>query len=293
MTGTIGGSITAIITPFKNGEVDYESLEKLIEFQIGNGSDGLVPCGTTGESATLTTKEHEEVIDFTVKKVNGRIPVIAGTGSNSTMEAVDLARSAKASGADAHLSITPYYNKPTQEGLYRHFAEIAAAVDLPMIMYNIPGRTGVNMLPETTARLSLIPRIIGIKEATNLQQAAEIVEYSKSGFIMLSGDDFLNLPMLSVGGKGTVSVTSNIAPRLSSDLVKSFFAGDLEKARAINFSLMPIHRAMFLETSPIPVKTAAYLMGLIGAVEFRLPLCPLKNENLEKLSAALKAGGLV
>ncbi len=293
MINTIGGSITALITPFKNGEVDYESLEKFIEFQISNGSDGLVPCGTTGESATLTTKEHIDVIDFTVKKVKGRIPVIAGTGSNSTMEAIELARSAKSSGAEAHLSITPYYNKPTQEGLYRHFSQIAASVDLPMIMYNVPGRTGVNMLSETVAKLSKLPGIIGIKEASsNLQQAAEIMEYSKSGFILLSGDDFVNLPILSVGGSGAVSVTGNITPGLSSSLFKAYFAGDHEKAKKIHISLLPIHRAMFLETNPIPVKTAAHMMGLIGTLEFRLPLCPMKNENLEKLSAALKAGGL-
>jgi 4-hydroxy-tetrahydrodipicolinate synthase len=294
MQREVRGVITAMITPFKNGEVDYESLEKFIEFQVSSGVDGLVPCGTTGEAATLSFKEHIDVIAFTVKKVNGRIPVIAGTGSNSTKEAIELARGARSAGADAHLSVTPYYNKPTQEGLYLHFREIAEAVDLPMIMYNVPGRTGVNMLPETVSRLSQIPQIIGIKEASaNLQQDAEIMEYSKPGFLLLSGEDFVNLPVLSVGGAGTISVTSNIAPGLSGDMIRSFFKGDTLKAQKIHISLLPLHRAMFLETNPIPVKTAACMMGLIGSLEMRLPLCGMKKENLEKLSAALKAGGLI
>jgi 4-hydroxy-tetrahydrodipicolinate synthase len=294
MAGKIGGSITALITPFKNGEVDYESLEKLIEFQISGGTDGLVPCGTTGEASTLSMEEHQKVIDFTVKKVHGRVTVIAGTGSNSTAEAIELAASAKTSGADAHLSITPYYNKPTQEGLYQHFSRIASEVGLPMIMYNVPGRTSVNMLAETTGRLSKLPGIIGIKEASgSLQQAAEIMECSKSGFILLSGDDFVNLPILSVGGSGAISVTSNIVPELLKSLIESYFKGDLEKARKIHLSLMPLHRAMFLETNPVPVKTAAHMTGIIDALEFRLPLCPMKSENRDKLSAALIAGGLI
>ncbi len=290
----VKGSIVAIITPFKNGEVDYDSLEKLIEYHIKNGTSGIVPCGTTGESATLTHKEHVDVINFVVKKVKGRIRVIAGTGSNSTSEAVELAEGAKKAGADAHLSITPYYNKPTQEGLYQHFKAIADAVELPMILYNVPGRTGVNLLPETVGRLSQIKEIIGIKEATgSLQQAAEVMENVKSGFLLLSGDDFVNLPLLSIGSVGAISVTANIAPILLSNLFRSYESGDLEKAKNIHIGLMALHRAMFIETNPIPVKTAAYLMGLIGCLEFRLPLCPMKKENEDKLKNTLKTKGLL
>jgi 4-hydroxy-tetrahydrodipicolinate synthase len=290
----IKGSIVAIITPFKNNKVDYEALEKLIEFHIQNGTGGIVPCGTTGESATLTHLEHKEVIDFTIKKVKGRILVIAGTGSNSTQEAIELAESAKKSGADAHLSITPYYNKPTQEGLYLHFKAIAEAVNLPMVMYNVPGRTGVNMLPETAARLSQISNIAGIKEATgDLKQITEVMELSKSGFILLSGDDFTNLAQLAVGSTGAISVTANIAPKESASLYEAFAKGDLKGAQAIQFNLQGLHRAMFIETSPIPVKTAAHLMGLIPVLEFRLPLCPLKAENEQKLKDALKAKGFL
>jgi 4-hydroxy-tetrahydrodipicolinate synthase len=290
----IKGSLVALITPFKDGKVDYETLESLIEFHIQKGTDGLVPCGTTGESATLTHKEHEEVIDFVVKKVKGRIPVIAGTGSNSTKEAIELGLAAKKSGADAHLSIVPYYNKPTQEGLYQHFKAIAEAVDLPMILYNVPGRTGLNMTPETVGRLSRIKNIIGIKEATgDLKQATEIMENVSSGFLLFSGDDFVNLPLLSIGGVGAISVTANILPVELSSMFKYYEKGDIQKAREIHFSLYPFHRMMFIETNPIPVKTAAYYMGLIPNLEFRLPLCPLKKENEEKLKNFLKERNLL
>lgn len=288
------GSFVAIITPFKNGEVDYETLEGLLEFHISNGTDGIVPCGTTGESATLTHEEHIKVVDFVVKKVKGRVPVIAGTGSNSTREAIELGLEAKKSGADAHLSIVPYYNKPTQEGLYQHFKAIAEAVDLPMILYNVPGRTGTNMTPETVGRLAKIKNIVGIKEATgDLKQAIQIMENVPSGFILLSGDDFVNLPLLSIGGVGAISVTANILPKELSLLFKLFEEGKLEKAREVNLSLYPVHRMMFIETNPIPVKTAAYYMGLIPKLEFRLPLCPMKKDNEDKLKDLLKERGLL
>ncbi len=290
----ISGSIVAIITPFRNDSIDYEDLEKLIEFHIANGTSGIVPCGTTGESATLSHQEHKDLIEFVIKKVKGRVPVIAGTGSNSTREAVELAQSAKEDGADAHLSITPYYNKPTQEGLYRHFKTIADQVALPMILYNVPGRTGVDMAPETVAKLSEVPNIVGIKEATgSARQGAEILEQSKSGFLLISGDDFINLPLLSVGAVGAISVTANIAPRALSGLFQAYFSGDHEKARAIHSDTLALHRAMFIESSPIPVKTAAHMMGLIRGAEFRLPLCPLKKENEQKLRELLTKRGMI
>ncbi len=234
----IKGSLVALITPFKNGEVDYEALEGLIEFQISNGTNGLVPCGTTGESATLSHKEHANVVDFVVKKTKGRVPVIAGTGSNSTKEAIELGLEAKKSGTDAHLSIVPYYNKPTQEGLYQHFKKIAEEVDLPMILYNVPGRTSLNMSPETVGRLSKIKNIIGIKEATgDLRQCTEIMENVSSGFLLHYGDEFVNLPLLSIGGTGAISVTANIMPKEVSSLFNSYWAGDLEKAKSINLNL--------------------------------------------------------
>lgn len=290
----IKGSIVALITPFKNNRIDFENLEELIEFHIKNGTNGIVPCGTTGESATLSHQEHKELIAFVVKKVNGRIAVIAGTGSNSTQEAIELAQSAKEDGADAHLSITPYYNKPTQEGLYLHFKAIADKVALPMILYNVPGRTSVNMLPETAGRLSQVPNIVGIKEATgSAQQGTEVLEHSKSGFLLLSGDDFINLPLLSVGGCGFISVTANVAPKELSDLYQAWESGDRERARKIHAGTMPLHRAMFLETNPIPVKTAAYMMGLIKNLELRLPLCPMKKDNEQKLRDVLKSRNMV
>ena len=253
-----------------------------------------MPCGTTGESATLSHKEHHDVVDFVIKKIKGRIPVVAGTGSNSTSEAIELALGAKYSGADAHLSITPYYNKPTQEGLYQHFKAIAEKVALPMVMYNVPGRCGVNMLPETVGRLSKIGNIIGLKEATgDMKQATEIMENVGSGFILLSGDDFTNLPMLSIGGVGAISVTANILPGELAGLFKAYEKGDFQTARALQLSQMELHRTMFIETSPIPVKTAAYLMGLLDVLEFRLPLCPLKKENEDKLKTVLKNKGLI
>lgn len=281
------GSMTALITPFKNNRVDEKAFKNLIEFQIKNGTDAVVPCGTTGESATLSYEEHERVVELAVEAVNGKIPVIAGTGSNSTQETIMLTRHAKQSGADAALLITPYYNKPTQEGLYQHYRAIAEEVDIPIILYNVPGRTGVNMLPETVARLSEIKNIIGIKEATgNLQQVSDTIELAKKGFIILSGDDFTTLPILAIGGSGVISVTSNIAPKDVSLMCDAFFAGNFDKAVKLHYKLQSLHRAMFIETNPIPVKTALAMMGKIEE-EFRLPLVRMGDANRKKLKKAL------
>lgn len=285
------GSITALVTPFRNGQVDEAAFKGLIEFQIANGTNGIVPCGTTGESATLSYEEHNRVIELAIESAAKRIPVIAGTGSNSTAETITLTKHAEKAGADAALLITPYYNKPTQQGLYEHYRTVAGEVGIPIILYNVPGRTGVNMLPETVARLSEIKNIIGIKEATgSLQQVSDILEYSKKGFIVLSGDDFTTLPLLAIGGHGVISVTSNVLPRMVSDMVRSFEAGKMEEARRLHYKLQPLHRAMFIETNPIPVKTALAMMGMIGE-EMRLPLVAMTEANRAKLISALKELG--
>lgn len=288
------GAFTALVTPFNNGHVDEEKYRQLIEWQIEQGIHGLVPCGTTGESATLTHDEHEEVIRICVDQVRKRVPVIAGAGSNNTIEAIRLTRFAKAVGADAALHITPYYNKPTQEGLYQHFKAIAAEVSMPIIMYNVPGRTGCNMQPATVARLFHdVPEIVGIKEATaDLVQVSDILELCGDKFQLLSGDDFTVLPILAVGGCGVISVTSNIAPAMMSNQCNAFFKGDMAEARRLHFALAPLNRVMFCETNPIPVKTALSLMGRM-ALEFRLPLVPLQAANLEKLRLALAAAKLI
>ena len=290
---TFTGSLVAIITPFRNGKVDEKSLGDLIEWQIAGGTDGIVPCGTTGESATLTHEEHNRVITFTVEAVRGRVPVVAGTGSNSTEEAIDLTRHAKKVGADAALLISPYYNKPTQEGLYQHHKALAESVDLPQILYNIPGRTAVNMTPQTVTRLAKLKNIVGIKEgAGSLQQVSEIVSLCGERFTVLSGDDPLTLPMLAVGARGVITVTANIAPAEMAAMVDAWEAGDAAKARAIHYKLYPLFQALFLETNPIPVKHAVSLMGRATA-ELRLPLCPMSNDNLDKLTRAMKDFGLI
>ena len=287
------GSIVAIVTPFKNGQVDEDAYRKLIEFQIENGTSAIVPCGTTGESATLDVNEHARVIDIAVEAVNKRVPVIAGTGGNSTREAIALSKHAKEVGVDATLQVTPYYNKPTQEGLFRHYEAILKAVPLPQILYNVPGRTSVNMLPETVARLAEFPEIVAIKEASgNVGQMAEIVQLAGDKITLLSGDDNLTLPILAIGGKGVISVVANIAPGLSANLVKAWKNGTIEEARTLFFELLPLCKAMFFETNPIPVKTAASLMGLIGD-EMRLPLCPMSAASLEKLKTVLSDYGLI
>lgn len=287
------GSLVAIVTPFRKGKVDERALAELIEWQIAKGTNGIVPCGTTGESATLSHEEHNRVIELTVEVVNRRVPVIAGTGSNSTDEAIALTRHAKRAGADAALLITPYYNKPTQEGLYRHYKAVAESVDLPLVLYNIPGRTGVNMLPATIARLSSIRTIVGVKEGSgSVQQASDIVQLCGDRLTVLAGDDALTLPMMAVGGKGVITVTANLLPTEMAQLVKSFADGKLEEARRLHFKLSPLFAALFYETNPIPVKEALGMMGKIDP-ELRLPLCPMAQDNREKLVRVLKDAGLI
>ena len=287
------GSIVAIVTPFKNGKVDEEKYRELIEFQIKNGTSAIVPCGTTGESATLNFEEHHRVIDITVQAVRKRVPVIAGTGGNSTAEAIELTEHAKRVGADATLQVAPYYNKPTQEGLFQHFKAIAKAVPLPQVLYNIPGRTGVNMLPATVARLAELKEVVAIKEASgDLGQMAEVVRLGGNKITLLSGDDNLTLPVLAIGGKGVVSVVANIVPKDSAKMVKAWHDGNVEQARKLFYKLLPLCQAMFYETNPIPVKTSLALMGKIGG-EMRLPLWPMAPANLERLKGSLKAYGLL
>lgn len=287
------GSLVAIVTPFKDGKVDERALGELIEFQIAQGTDGIVPCGTTGESATLTHDEHKRVVDVTVEAVKGRVPVIAGTGSNSTEEAVVLTRHAKSAGASGALLITPYYNKPTQEGLYQHYAAVARAVDLPLVLYNIPGRTSVNMLPATTARLTAFDQVVAIKEGSgSLQQVDETIHLCGERLTVLSGDDAMTLPMMVLGARGVISVTANILPREVAEMVHLAESGDFVRARGLHRKLFPLHNAMFLETNPIPVKTALSWMGKCSA-ELRLPLCPMFRENSEKLKQTLKEFRLI
>ncbi|WP_457570900.1 4-hydroxy-tetrahydrodipicolinate synthase [Desulfovulcanus sp.] len=288
------GAFTALVTPFKDGQIDEEAYRELIEWQIEEGIDGLVPCGTTGESATLSHEEHKQVVKICVEQAKGRVPVLAGAGSNSTREAIDLTRYAKEAGADGALLITPYYNKPTPEGIVAHFKAIAQEVSIPMVVYNVPSRTSLNVLPPTVARLfKEIPDVVGIKEATgNLKQVSEVIEECGPDFIVLSGDDFTVLPLLSVGGHGVISVVSNIVPRKMSDLCKAFFQNDLETAQKLHHEMAPLSRAMFLETNPIPVKTALSLMGKIK-LELRLPLVPMLSSNEEKLRNILEKKQLI
>ena len=288
------GAFTALVTPFTNGQVDEEQYRAFIEWQIEQGINGVVPCGTTGESATLSPAEHEKVIAICIDQVKKRVPVIAGAGSNSTAESIHLAAFAKKAGADAALLITPYYNKPTQEGLVAHFKAIAKEVSMPMLVYNVPGRTGVNVQPATMARLyKEIPEVIGAKEATaDLTQISAILELCDDKFILLSGDDFTVLPTIAVGGKGVISVVSNLVPKAFSQLCRFALQGDYAKARELHYQMQPLCRACFLETNPIPVKLALAAMGKMGP-ELRLPLVPLSQDNNQKLLATLKEAGLL
>lgn len=287
------GTFTALVTPFRNDQIDYESLGRLIELQVGARVAGVVPCGSTGESATLTHEEHERLIAFTVEKVAGRIQVIAGTGSNSTAESVRLTRFAKEQGASGALLIAPYYNRPTQDGLYAHFARVGESVDLPQLLYNIPARSAVNIDVETVARLSQITNIVGVKEASgSLDQVSRTIDACGPEFTVLSGDDSLTLPILSVGGRGVIAVVSNLLPRELCELVACFLRGDAEGARKQHYRLLPLMRAMGLETNPIPVKAALSQMGMVSE-EIRLPLTPLRPENREKLRICLAQWGLV
>lgn len=288
------GAMVAIVTPFKNGEVDETGLRELIEFQIANGTHGIVPCGTTGESATLSFKEHERVVDIAIEQVNKRVPVIAGTGSNNTEEAVRLTRHAKDAGASGALMISPYYNKPTQEGLYRHFEKVARSVDIPIILYNIPGRTAVNMEPDTIARLAKIDNIVGVKEASgSMKQITDIIARCAADFDVLSGEDFLTFPLMCVGGKGVISVSSNIVPRDMADMCNLLLAGRFAEARQLYYKLLPLCHALFYETNPAPVKAALAMMNKIASDEVRLPLAPMSEHNRERLRKDLQQYGLI
>ena len=288
------GAFTALVTPFKNGQIDEEKYREHIEWQIEKGIHGLVPCGTTGESATMSHDEHKRAIKICVEQVNGRVPVIAGTGSNNTKEAIELTTFAKEVGADAALVITPYYNKPTPNGLILHYKEIAKAAPMPIIVYNVPGRTGTNLLPQTLYEIKKnVPEVIGIKEASgNIRQASDILELCGEDFLVLSGDDFITFPMLAIGGRGVISVVSNIVPDKVAEMCNAFFEGNIEDAKKLHYELAPLCRAMFFETNPIPVKTSLHLMGRMK-LELRLPLCEMKPENREKLEKVLKDAGLI
>lgn len=287
------GAFTAIVTPFKNGQVDEKAFKNLIRFGMDGGVNGFVPCGTTGESPTLSHEEHNRVVEMTVKEVSGQVKVIAGTGSNSTAEAISLTRHAKQVGVDAALLVSPYYNKPTQEGLYNHFKAIAEAVDIPLVLYNIQGRTGVNIENSTMEKLSRIPNIVGVKEASgSILQMSEVIRLCGSDFDVLSGDDQMTFPLMALGGKGVISVVTNIIPDRMSDLVKSMLAGDVDKARTIHFEIYELCQTMFVETNPIPIKAALSLMGKIEP-EFRLPLCMPSTANLEKIRTTLAKFNLI
>jgi 4-hydroxy-tetrahydrodipicolinate synthase len=293
MKANFQGSLVALVTPFRDGKVDEPKIRELVEFHIANGTDGLIPCGTTGESPTLSHDEHKRVVEIVIQTARGRLPVIAGTGSNSTAEAIDLTAHAKKAGAAGALVVNPYYNKPTQEGLYRHFKAIAEAVDIPILVYNIQGRTAVNVETDTMARLAKIPNIVGVKEASgSLDQMTQVILACGPDFTVLSGDDTLTLPLMAVGGRGVVSVVANIVPREAADLTHAALEGDWKRARELFHRLFPLCRAMFIETNPIPVKEAMAMMGMI-APEFRLPLCRMADGNRERLRAVLQQFGLV
>jgi 4-hydroxy-tetrahydrodipicolinate synthase len=295
-TKPIKGSIIALITPFKNNgkEVDYEGLKKLIDYQIENGTDAILVCGTTGESPTLTYEEHENVIKTAVEHAKGRVPIIAGTGANSLHEALELTAFAKEVGADAALVVVPYYNKPNQEGLYRHYKTLAKEIDIPIIVYNIPGRTCREIEVSTFARLrEECPNIIGSKESVgNMDRISELRKTLGEDFIILSGDDSLTLPMMALGADGVISVANHILPKEVKEMVDAANAGDFKRARELHYKLFPLFKALFIDTNPIPVKTAAWMLGLIEEKSFRLPLCEMNPEKEEKLREVLKAYGL-
>ena len=282
------GAFTALVTPFKNGEVDVEALESLVEFQIEGGIDGLVPCGTTGESPTLSEEEDRLVIETVVRVTAGRVPVVAGTGSNNTASAIKYTKMAEEVGADGSLQVAPYYNKPTQEGLFRHYAAIAENTSLPLVLYNIPGRTNVTIAPETIAQLAEIPNIVGVKESTlSMNMVSDIKRLCGEEFDVLSGDDPMTLPLLALGGTGVVSVASNIAPGAVSDMVAAMNSGNLARGRELHYGLLPLIRALSVETNPIPIKAAASLLGLCSD-ELRLPLVSMSGENLRNLQTVME-----
>ena len=287
------GALTALITPFRDGAVDVPALRELIEWQIQSGIDGLVPCGSTGESATLTHAEHDAVVKLTIEQARRRVPVIAGTGSNSTAEAIRLTVAAAEMGADGALLLSPYYNKPTQDGIYRHYKTVAASVQIPILLYNIPGRTASNITPETIARLAEIKNIVGIKEASgSMDQASDILKLAGDNITILSGDDSLTVPLIALGAQGVISTCSNAVPREMHDLADAALAGDFAKSREMHFKLLPLMRALFVETNPIPIKQALAYMGKC-ANELRMPLVPMTAGPAERLRVAMKELRLV
>ncbi len=282
------GVFTALVTPFRDGEIDAPALHALVDHQIDAGIDGVVPCGSTGESATLSHAEHRRVVEIAVEAAGGRIPVVAGTGSNNTREAIELTLHAKEAGADGALLISPYYNKPTQEGIFAHFEAVARETGLPLVVYNIPGRTASNIAPGTLARLADVDSIVGVKEACgDLDQIAHVVAACRDDFAVLSGDDALTLPLLAIGGKGVISVSSNVAPREMLELVREARAGRFDRALGVHQRLLPLFDALFCETNPIPVKAAVALQGRCGD-EIRLPLTPISDGNRERLRVVMK-----
>ncbi len=286
------GSMVALVTPFKDEKIDEEALRKLITFQIENGTDVLVPCGTTGESATLSLQEHERVIDIVIDEAKGKTKVVPGTGSNNTAEALEFTRHAKEAGADGALIITPYYNKPTQEGIYQHF-KVLDSIGIPLIVYNIASRTGINITPATMARIAKLKNAVGVKEASgNLKQMAEIKRLCGEDFDLISGDDALTLPLLAIGGCGVISVVANIVPNDVSEMITAHEKGDFKQARNYYYKLMPLVNAMFIETNPIPVKTSMGLMGMIEPT-LRLPMCAMSESNVEKLKVVLREYKLI
>ena len=294
MKATFQGSIVALVTPFKNGKIDEPKVRELVELHVRSGTDGIVPCGTTGESPTLSHDEHRHMVELTVAAVAGRLPVIAGTGSNSTAEAIDLTKHAARAGAQAALVVNPYYNKPTQEGLYHHFRAVAEATSLPILVYNIQGRTAVNVETDTLARLSRdCANIVGVKEASgSLDQMSQVVLACGPDFSVLSGDDNITLPLLAIGGRGVISVIANIVPRETSEMVHAALDNDWKRARELHAKLFPLARAAFLETNPIPIKEAMAMAGMLEP-EFRLPMCRMGDANREKLRAVLTSYGLL
>lgn len=287
------GSIVAIVTPFKDGKIDEKALSDLIEWHISEGTNAIVPCGTTGEASTLDYDEHYRVIETTVNVVKGRVPVIAGTGANSTDETLMMTEKAKEMGVDGVLLVTPYYNKPSQEGLYRHYKKVADAVNIPIVLYNVPSRTGVNLLPQTVARLAEIKTVVAIKEATgNMKQVSEVIRLCGDNITVISGDDFTSLTLLALGGKGAISVTANVAPRDMSGMFRAWEEGNIQDARRLHYKLEPLNQAMFIETNPVPAKTALSMMGKIQE-DVRLPLCAMSSENKEKLKNILINQGVL
>ena len=281
------GSLVALITPHRDGKVDEAALRNLVEYHVANGTNGLVPCGTTGESVTLDEVEHERVIRIVIETAAGRVPVVAGAGTNNTAKSIKLAKEARHAGADGILVVTPYYNRPTQSGLYLHYEALAKAVDIPIVVYNVPSRTGTNLLPDTLARLSKLPTIVAVKEASgSMDQVSQIIQECGPDLAILSGDDSLTLPILALGGHGVISVVANIAPSAMAELVRSFRAGDVARAQALHYQLFELCRTMFIETNPIPVKAAAAHLGLCGG-EMRLPMCPPSDANLARIKAVV------